>query len=884
MAQLEIREVLSRLAQVKPGGDRQWTALCPAHDDKQRSLSVREADDGRVLLFCHAGCSFATITAALGLNGSKAPTPAKPEREIVARYAYRDETGKLVYEVLRYSPKGFSQRRPMGDGWEWNLRGVRPLPYRLPELRDALARGERIYVPEGEKDCDRLAALGLCSTCNSSGAGKWRDAHAEHFPAGADVVVLPDADEPGRKHADAVARSLHARGCVVRILQLPGLAEKQDVSDWISAGGDAEQLAALADAAPIWTPGAMAAKPAAENDLADDEEPANSDLGNSTRFVRAYAEKVKFCKALGGWLVWDGKRWRRDALGRVLEFAKRTVREMLKEAIAIDDDKERRAAITAALSTQSAAKLRAMIELSASDPKVAAEESEFDTHIDLLNVANGMIDLASGELRPHDPRAMCTQLANVKYDPTATAPTFTAFLDRIFQGNAKLVAYVQKALGYSLKGNPRERLFFVAFGCGANGKSSLMNVMADVCGDYASETPTETLLRKRHGDQSSNDLARLRGARFVAADESDPGRKLDVAKMKRVTGGERIAARFLFQEFFSFAPRFVLWISTNFLPDVPGDDEAAWDRLRCIPFLERIPEDERDLNLREKLRGEASGILAWLVKGAIMYNTDGLKTPEAVLRATGKYRSECDPVARFLAEQTSRTEGARVGKGELYAAYAQWAEGCGEEPATKKTFGQRVSKEFEGGRKGSQRWWDGLTLKVTHDTCDACADDFSRSSYSRGKSSEVVSHVSPVTEIAPGASEMPVPVTHVAHSSEGSRVVFDDGKSQERVIASPSVTPPEDDIEAEERLAIESESSLADAPDLPGGVPPLGSSAATVAAWSRGLPAGRRRAWDAAFRKAVADPNCGDGEALPFALRVYREELKLDNGKTAERS
>ena len=240
--------VLNRLSGVKRVSTG-WTARCPAHEDRHNSLSVNEGDGGRLLLFCHAGCSFEQLTAALG---SEVSTSAGTGRRIAAVYPYRDEAGELLYEAVRFEPKDFLQRRPDGGGGHvWNLNGVRRVLYRLPELLSA-APDAAVFIPEGEKDCERLAQLQQTATTNAGGAGKWRAEYGEHL-RGRDVVILPDNDEPGRAHAVQVARALSGIAASLKIVELPGLQPKGDVSDWLSAGGTLDDLLALAHAAPQWS-------------------------------------------------------------------------------------------------------------------------------------------------------------------------------------------------------------------------------------------------------------------------------------------------------------------------------------------------------------------------------------------------------------------------------------------------------------------------------------------------------------------------------------------------------------------------------------------------------------------------------------------------------
>jgi hypothetical protein len=235
-----------------------WQARCPAHDDTRPSLSISEGNDGRALIHCYAGCPTEKIVAALGLTLADlfpdAPAAGgKPTRKIVARYPYQNADGQLLFEVVRYEPKAFAQRRPDGKGgWIWNLNGVRRVLYRLPDVLKAVQSGETIFVVEGEKDADALCGLGLVATTNPHGAGKWRDDYSQALK-GAHVVILPDKDEAGRKHADQVAKSLWGKARTIKVVELPGEGVK-DVSDWLRAGGTKEKLLKLVAQVSAWRP------------------------------------------------------------------------------------------------------------------------------------------------------------------------------------------------------------------------------------------------------------------------------------------------------------------------------------------------------------------------------------------------------------------------------------------------------------------------------------------------------------------------------------------------------------------------------------------------------------------------------------------------------
>ena len=257
---MDIVQLLDRFEGVRGSGGR-WVARCPAHDDRQASLSLGMGDDGRVLIKCHAGCPTDAVVEALGLKmrdlfpaksqqGQRRQKARRAKPKEVAAYDYRDESGELLYQVVRMEPKTFRQRKPNGNGWTWNNNGVRRVPYHLPEL---LVSTGQVLVVEGEKDADILHCAGLTATCNSGGAGKWSANLSSHLQ-GREVVILPDNDQAGQKHAEQVAISLNRIASRIKVVALPGLPDKGDVSDWLANGGDVARLSKLVEATPDWKP------------------------------------------------------------------------------------------------------------------------------------------------------------------------------------------------------------------------------------------------------------------------------------------------------------------------------------------------------------------------------------------------------------------------------------------------------------------------------------------------------------------------------------------------------------------------------------------------------------------------------------------------------
>jgi putative DNA primase/helicase len=433
-----------------------------------------------------------------------------------------------------------------------------------------------------------------------------------------------------------------------------------------------------------------------------------TDLGNSERFIIRHGADVRYCYPWGAWLVFTGARWERDEGGKVHRLAKATVRNIYEEAAEAEDEQERKALAQHATRSEAEARIRAMLELAKPEEPVSPED--LDARPWFLNVQNGTIDLRTGTLHPHRREDLITKLAPVSYDPDATAPTWTAFLERVLP-DEELRAFVQRAVGYSATGDTSEQCMIINHGGGANGKSTFQETIAAALGDYAMRAPTEMLLAKR-ASGIPNDVARLKGARFVAASETEEGRRLAESLIKDLTGQDTITARFMRAEWFDFKPTHKLWLSTNHKPEIRGTDAAIWRRIRLVPWSVTIPPAEQDKRLLAKLRAELPGILAWIVQGCLEWQRVGLQPPEEVRRATGRYRAEMDVLAAFIDEECIVADHASATAKALYGAYKAWCEDNGERPESQRRFGSRLKERgFESGRmttgarKGAVEWY-----------------------------------------------------------------------------------------------------------------------------------------------------------------------------------
>jgi putative DNA primase/helicase len=456
-----------------------------------------------------------------------------------------------------------------------------------------------------------------------------------------------------------------------------------------------------------------------------------TDLANAHRLLRRHGEELRFTRS-HGWLVYDGARFNLDATGAAERRVHEVHRQLLARAAALRDIASReaddrrqchlrgaaRAHESWAKKSQQEPRMKAALSVASTLDGIACDASAFDVDHWLLNCQNGTVDLRTGTLRQHDRADLLTKLAPVSFDPNAECPVWVAFLDRVFASNGELVAFVQRALGYSMTASTSEQCFFVLFGSGANGKSTLLETVRFVLGDYAMNTGTDTFLRVRDSRGPENDIARLRGARFVSAVESGEGRRLDEERIKRFTGTDTMTARFLYREPFEFVPSGKVWLAVNDRPEITGVDHGIWRRVRLVPFEVTIPEHERDRELMPKLRTEAPGILRWLVEGCRRWQAEGLNAPRDVTAATDDWRHEANIVAKFVADCCDRGGSLSVKSGAFTKQYAEWSKEQGEENMSAKAISTRLKAlGFRSDRTKASRIWRGLALRseVTDD-------------------------------------------------------------------------------------------------------------------------------------------------------------------------
>jgi putative DNA primase/helicase len=353
-----------------------------------------------------------------------------------------------------------------------------------------------------------------------------------------------------------------------------------------------------------------------------------------------------------------------------------------------------------------------MVYFSRSQPGIAVTPLQLDADPLLFNCANGTVDLRMGKLRAARREDLITRQSNVPFDPGALCPVWEAFLNRIMAGDESLVSLLRRILGYSLTGDVTEKVLFLFLGSGNNGKTTLLEGFRHVAGHYAGVIDIDVLMQDAGNAERERATAELFGKRFVTCSEAEEGRRLNESKVKQLTGMGRQTGRRIYGAPFEFDPQFKLFLDANHRPVIRGSDDAIWNRLPVVPFAVAIPKSEQDPQLLGKLKAEASGILAWAVRGCMEWQANGLQLPDAVRNASEQYRCDMDVVQEFITDRCEIRPEHQVPFQSLYASFKEWCAAAGESPMTATAFGSRLTdKGFAAVRTASNRSRKGLKLK-----------------------------------------------------------------------------------------------------------------------------------------------------------------------------
>lgn len=688
-----LQRVLVKLKGVEERGGLQFAARCPAHDDREPSLSVSWGDKNAVVLHCHAGCDADDVLSEIGLTWKS--LSAKPSQTAV--YRYTDEDDNLLYEVVRYGNgegKTFKQRRPDPDKpgqYIWNVKGLTPVPYRLVELAEELSCGTDIWIVEGEKDVEAMVqAYGypMTATCNHGGADMWKDEHSEHFQGSTSrVTIVADRDVAGHRHARKVRESLQrVAGIEARVVLS---AEGKDAADHCGDHGldefielSLEALDELCESA-----GDASAKGAGRAPGLEDG-PLSEYVADKLQGHYAYVSERK------NWLHNAGPVWEPSSQTAVIE----AVRDELKNVFDAELSRGTNVGQISQLLRRGkmenvAALLKGILEVS---------YSEFDTHPDHLNTPGGIVNLRTGVLEPHSDAFKFTRITKASYNPAATSRRWSKALNALPK---ELHEHIQILFGQAVTGHPpdHDRVTFLQGG-GANGKSSLLDGIQLALGSFAGPVP-EKVMVGRAGDGTPTEMMELRGKRLVVLEEMPQGAPLGTKRLKDVAGTATINARPLYGEVVTWQATHTMFVTSNHRPHVTETDHGTWRRLQMVAFPYRFvsggdalkPGERRgDPSLRHHFRTVPDeAVLAWLVAGARRWYELGMRTPEApaaIAAATDAWRHLTDDVMQFVEERFVFDPEGVVLAGDVWRSFDGWAKSHNKHGWSQNTYADRFEE------------------------------------------------------------------------------------------------------------------------------------------------------------------------------------------------
>lgn len=443
-----------------------------------------------------------------------------------------------------------------------------------------------------------------------------------------------------------------------------------------------------------------------------------TDTGNAHRLYDKFGSVLRYSYNRKKWYFWTGKKWTLDESGEIKKLADEICEDLKAEAWQIPDEDLQESALKWAKRTASSSAKESMIKECQHLYDIPASPDDFDSYNDFLNCQNGVVNLKNGELIPHDSRLMLSKICDCEYDVKRRKPKrWLQFLDEITNGNKDLQDYIQKCVGYSICGSNKEQCAYFLYGMGNNGKSTFLDTIADMLGDYASNAQPDTLMLQSKigglGGGANSDIARLKSARFVTCEEPTEGVRLNEGLLKQLTGGSKVTCRFLYGDEFEYTPEFKIWVATNHKPVVRGTDVGIWRRIKLIPFEVNIPKSKVDKNLKYKLRQEFPQILAWAVEGCMKWQEEGLEDPLCVVDATKDYKQEMDLIAGFVEQCViiDYENNDKIMGVELFAIYKAWAKANNEFEMTAKKFGMEIVKKLpEKGRDGKGVFYKKIAL------------------------------------------------------------------------------------------------------------------------------------------------------------------------------
>lgn len=676
---------------------------CPAHDDKHASLTITK---GRkcTLFYCHAGCNVDDILKAAGIEKKdtfydveprspnwKAYVGSREKRRIEAVYNYVSINGGYAFTKVRLEGKkilyGVLQNERFTYGLQGrNRRELKAIYGSVQAINKAISEGKPIFIPEGEKDVNTLKSKGYTAV-TYGGVNDWQQDFTVLFK-NANVVILADNDEPGKHVASVIQRDLQGIAKATRVIVPMSDMPKGDITDYFNSDHSKEEFEQMINqqsdvketVRPVESRRISLVDKLIELDVA--KRFAKNDKGSAELFSTVFKDVSRYNPTQKDWMYYNGVKWVADTEGmRAKRNAKKLADALLSYAVSNSelDEKQRESYLKYASRLMNYRDRNTMVN-DAKDLNYF-ENEELDREDFLLNCKNCVLDLSGNEpkILKHNADLLLSKVCNANYDSTATCELWKKTIFEIMEGDTEKIKYIQKVFGLSLTGcTAEEELYFFYGGSTRNGKSTVCETILSILADYGATISPETLAVKQNKDSrtASPDIAKLAGSRLVIASEPPKRMIFDTSLVKTLTGRDRVTARFLHQNEFSFTPRFKLILNTNYLPTITDNTIFKSGRVRVVSFSKHFEENEQNKRLKDDLKAESAGILNWMIEGLYLYRREGLTPPAAIQYSTEEYESDSDKIGRFISECLVKSD-RNVSAKAVYETYSKWCSDSG---------------------------------------------------------------------------------------------------------------------------------------------------------------------------------------------------------------
>ena len=703
MTDVEIYDENLRHFQIVRRYESKAQCKCPAHPDKQASLTISR---GRkcTLFRCHAGCSLENILAAAGLEKKdtfyesesretdwRRYIEKREHRKIEAVYNYVSSvTGSYVFTKIRLEGKKILYGILENNRFSYGLRGqsrkeLKAVYGSLEAIRKAIKEGRPIFIPEGEKDADTLKSQGY-TAFTYGGVNDWQPDFSELL-RDAYVIILADNDVPGKAVAQRIYADLKGIARSKKVVVPMPDTEKADITDYFTTGRSREAFETLINGVTLQEKRIAVAVGSPKyileqlNTLKAAECFQMNDRGSADLFATIFKNISRYNPTKKDWMYYDKTRWIADTEGmRAKRNAKRLADVLVRYSVtaSLPDDK-RQSYIKYAAGMMNYRNRNVMIT-DAKDLNFF-ENTELDKDDFLINCRNCVLDLSEDQPKvlEHNADLLLSKICNANYNPAATCSLWEKTVNEIMQGDIAKIKYLQKMSGRFLTGDTSEEEFYIFFGATTrNGKSTITEILLFLLGDYATTISPESLAIKTNKDSrtASPDIAKLAGTRLVVASEPPRRMLFDSSLVKTLTGRDTVSARYLHENEFQFKPKFKLILNSNYLPVISDKTVFSSNRVKVVPFERHFTEKEQNKHLKEQLQQEIDGILNWCIKGLQLYRKEGLEPPVAVQNATHEYSEDSDKVGKFISECLVKSDQNLAAK-DVYEKYSHWCNDCG---------------------------------------------------------------------------------------------------------------------------------------------------------------------------------------------------------------